>query len=150
MGSFNESCNTPSRGLTTLTGLKLNELSSVVFAHHTHMQALGHLLQIEEESGEESDGPDTSSGTLAKVAASTSQQPKATKLVLEEKSSQGGVSSAVIMKYVRALGGVPWALYLVFGFAAVEALRVGATVWLSVWTGEPCILQRHNSHCLLR
>ncbi|MEW5304006.1 MAG: hypothetical protein WDW36_006649 [Sanguina aurantia] len=98
--------------------------------------------QVEEESGEGSDGPDDSSGSLATVAgptptptpSSTSQQPKATKLVLEERSSQGGVSSAVIMKYVRALGGVPWALYLVFGFAAVEALRVGATVWLSVWT----------------
>ncbi|MEW5311484.1 MAG: hypothetical protein WDW38_003194 [Sanguina aurantia] len=92
------------------------------------------LMSVEEESGEGSDGPDDSSGSLATVAASTSQQPKATKLVLEERSSQGGVSSAVIMKYVRALGGVPWALYLVFGFAAVEALRVGATVWLSVWT----------------
>ena len=37
--------------------------------------------------------------------------------------------------YIRAMGGYPIFLLLALWFIMCEAARVGATVWLSHWTG---------------
>jgi hypothetical protein len=42
----------------------------------------------------------------------------------------------VIWAYMRALGGPLAVGTLLLGFISAEVLRVGATVWLSYWTGE--------------
>jgi hypothetical protein len=52
------------------------------------------------------------------------------------------VSNAVVWAYLSALGGVPALLVLLAGFVGTELLRVGATVWLSVWTGAAIIPDR--------
>ena len=41
----------------------------------------------------------------------------------------------VVKVYIKAMGGLPTFLVLVAGFLLAEATRVGATVWLSHWTG---------------
>ena len=45
------------------------------------------------------------------------------------------MSPAVIGVYIRAMGGLPNFLLLAAWFLMCEAARVGATVWLSHWTG---------------
>jgi len=47
----------------------------------------------------------------------------------------GHVSLGVIAAYVKAMGGWPTFLLLASWFILAEACRVGATVWLSHWTG---------------
>ena len=47
----------------------------------------------------------------------------------------GQVSWDVVKVYIKAMGGLPTFLVLVAGFLLAEAARVGATVWLSHWTG---------------
>jgi hypothetical protein len=57
-------------------------------------------------------------------------------LVQEEQSATGGVSWAVVKAYITALGGWPVVVLLFSVFILAELFRVGATVWLSIWTGE--------------
>lgn len=47
----------------------------------------------------------------------------------------GQVSWDVITVYIKAMGGWPTFLVLATWFLLAEACRVGATVWLSHWTG---------------
>jgi hypothetical protein len=49
------------------------------------------------------------------------------------------VSLKVVAAYGRALGGVTAVTCLLGCMVAAEALRVGATVWLSLWTGEEAV-----------
>ncbi|WIA43760.1 hypothetical protein OEZ86_010184 [Tetradesmus obliquus] len=68
------------------------------------------------------------------------------KLTQDESSATGRVSAAVVWAYLSALGGIPAVLVLLGGFVGTELLRVGATVWLSVWTGQdPDAPQAHGS-----
>ena len=59
----------------------------------------------------------------------------------------GKVSFKMLMVYVNAMGGKFKFLVLMSWFLLVELCRVGATVWLSYWTGitdrpgQPCSLQ---------
>ena len=53
----------------------------------------------------------------------------------EESSATGGVSWAVMKAYITALGGWPAVTLLLTVFVSAELFRVGATVWLSIWTG---------------
>ena len=46
----------------------------------------------------------------------------------------GRLSLAVLRTYVGAMGGPFWFSVLMSWFVLVEAARVAATVWLSVWT----------------
>lgn len=57
------------------------------------------------------------------------------RLVQEEQSATGGVSWAVVKAYINALGGYPVVFMLFSIFILAELFRVGATVWLSIWTG---------------
>lgn len=54
----------------------------------------------------------------------------------DEQSATGGVSWAVVKAYITALGGWPVVVLLFTVFILAELFRVGATVWLSIWTGE--------------
>lgn len=47
----------------------------------------------------------------------------------------GHVSLDVIKVYIRAMGGMPSFLLLAAWYLMCESARVGATVWLSHWTG---------------
>jgi hypothetical protein len=55
-------------------------------------------------------------------------------LTRQEARAQGVVSTDVLLAYARALGGVPVLLQLVLLYVLIEFARVGASVWLSVWT----------------
>ena len=48
----------------------------------------------------------------------------------------GKVSLKMLMVYVNAMGGKLRFLLLLSWFVLVELCRVGATVWLSYWTGS--------------
>ncbi len=47
----------------------------------------------------------------------------------------GKVSFKMLMVYVNAMGGKLRFIILLSWFLLVELCRVGATVWLSYWTG---------------
>jgi hypothetical protein len=63
----------------------------------------------------------------------------------------GKVSFKMLMVYVNAMGGKFRFLVLMSWFLLVELCRVGATVWLSYWTGitdrpgQPCLPALYNS-----
>lgn len=63
------------------------------------------------------------------------------RLVQDEQSATGGVSWAVVKAYISALGGYPAVILLFTVFVSAELFRVGATVWLSIWTGK-CVCGR--------
>lgn len=64
----------------------------------------------------------------------------------EEQSATGGVSWAVVKAYITALGGWPVVVLLFTVFILAELFRVGATVWLSIWTGERWV--RYAPRCV--
>lgn len=78
----------------------------------------------------------SNNATAPKPPPSAAAAAAGAKLTQEETSATGGVSAAVVWAYMSALGGLPTVLLLVGGFVTTELLRVGATVWLSVWTGK--------------
>jgi hypothetical protein len=59
----------------------------------------------------------------------------------------------VVKAYLVAMGGWPAFVILMIGFLGAELFRVGATVWLSIWTGEEddkpydCCVTRHWLGC---
>ncbi|CAI5486528.1 unnamed protein product [Closterium sp. Naga37s-1] len=59
-----------------------------------------------------------------------------TTLVQVEDKAQGVVSAAVVWRYVRAMGGTGVLAVLISLYVLVEAARVLASVWISVWTGS--------------
>ncbi|CAI5930137.1 unnamed protein product [Closterium sp. NIES-64] len=59
-----------------------------------------------------------------------------TTLVQVEEKVQGVVSAAVVWRYVRAMGGAGVLAVLISLYVLVEAARVLASVWISVWTGS--------------
>ncbi|CAI7794551.1 unnamed protein product, partial [Closterium sp. NIES-54] len=59
-----------------------------------------------------------------------------TTLVQTEDKAQGVVSAAVVWRYVRAMGGSGVLAVLISLYVLVEAARVLASVWISVWTGS--------------
>ncbi|CAI5992008.1 unnamed protein product [Closterium sp. NIES-64] len=59
-----------------------------------------------------------------------------TTLVQTEDKAQGVVSAAVVWRYVRAMGGTGVLAVLISLYVLVEAARVLASVWISVWTGS--------------
>ncbi|CAI7915933.1 unnamed protein product, partial [Closterium sp. NIES-53] len=59
-----------------------------------------------------------------------------TTLVQAEEKAQGVVSAAVVWRYVRAMGGSGVLAVLISLYVLVEAARVLASVWISVWTGS--------------
>jgi hypothetical protein len=100
-------------------------------------------------SDEETDAvkePAAANGTAAAAAAAAPGAAKGPglksgtaeggRLTQEEQSATGGVSWAVVKAYINALGGYPVVFLLFSIFILAELFRVGATVWLSIWTGE--------------
>ncbi|GJP74244.1 hypothetical protein CLOP_g4860 [Closterium sp. NIES-67] len=59
-----------------------------------------------------------------------------TKLVQTEERERGVVSPAVVWRYVRAMGGPSILAVLISLYVLVEAARVLASVWISIWTGS--------------
>ncbi|CAI5495011.1 unnamed protein product [Closterium sp. Naga37s-1] len=59
-----------------------------------------------------------------------------TTLVQTEDKAQGVVSAAVVWRYVKAMGGSTVLTVLISLYVLVEAARVLASVWISVWTGS--------------
>jgi hypothetical protein len=111
-------------------------------------------LQAEDAEGLDSSSDSASeqeqaeAAAPAQAAAGTSKgaQPPPTaapgaKLTQKESSATGRVSAAVVWAYLSALGGVPAVLVLLAGFVGTELARVGATVWLSVWTGARPVMR---------
>jgi hypothetical protein len=102
----------------------------------------------DEETDAVKDPPAAANGTAAAAAAPGAAKAPGLKsgtaeggrLVQEEQSATGGVSWAVVKAYINALGGYPVVFLLFSIFILAELFRVGATVWLSIWTGEQCYL----------
>lgn len=76
-------------------------------------------------------------GPTAPPAAlgATTEQPTG-RLTETEGRAKGVVSGSVLAAYMNAMGGVRAFGLLIAMYLLVEALRVSATVWLSVWTSD--------------
>lgn len=104
----------------------------------------GSKSQVEEGVREANgDGPTSAAAAAAAAGApavsslgqGAGAQAKG-RLTTEERVAEGHVGWQVVGAYVRAMGGSWAAVYLLASFLAVEVLRLAASVWLSIWTGD--------------
>ena len=63
-----------------------------------------------------------------------SSNPK--KLVEEEKRETGGISKKVYMGYIKASGGLPFWIFIFFFFIIAQALALGRSWWVKLWTSS--------------
>ncbi|ETV79145.1 hypothetical protein H257_07232 [Aphanomyces astaci] len=61
-------------------------------------------------------------------------------LVVNEERAVGRVSKAVVVEYIRAIGGWRSMAVMVFLTLAVEAIKVGSDMWLSHWSNQSTAL----------
>lgn len=99
------------------------------------------------DNGDDDDnGTGSSSGVdgaaLKKVASRASQAApaeapkKARKFVEDEKREEGAVRKHVYFAYLKASGGYPFWLSVLFLFITVQVINVGRSWWLRIWTGK--------------
>jgi len=78
----------------------------------------------------------------------TQETKKPKKLVEDEKRETGNVKKAVYTAYLNATGGVPfWVCVLIF-YMVAQALVLGRSWWIKIWTAtyEPSTPELHHMH----
>ncbi|RHY50243.1 hypothetical protein DYB30_011228 [Aphanomyces astaci] len=97
--------------------------------------------------------PDNNDDSRDKTLLNTTEEQSGT-LVLEEGRAEGRVSKAVVVEYIRAIGGW-WSMsVMVFLTVAVEAIKVGSDMWLSHWSNQsttlsPAAFRANTNHNIL-
>jgi len=114
------------------------------------MQGQGPFFQLIERTGtqieeEEEDEEEKEEGQKEeeekkkkkkKEKKSEAKQDDSGKLVRAEDQESGSVSGAVVGKYIKALGGTHLWCSLMLLYIVTEGLRVGASLWIGVWSGD--------------
>lgn len=67
-----------------------------------------------------------------------------TKLVVEEKSTVGSLSSHTLFMYFKACGGYLTCAVVAFSYIAVQVVNVAGSVWIALWTDNK--LDRPQGH----
>ncbi|KAK3250532.1 hypothetical protein CYMTET_40092 [Cymbomonas tetramitiformis] len=67
-----------------------------------------------------------------------------TKLVVEEKSTVGSLSSHTLFMYFKACGGVLTCTVVAFTYVAVQVVNMAGSVWIALWTDNR--LDRPQGH----
>ncbi|THV47194.1 hypothetical protein BGAL_0328g00070 [Botrytis galanthina] len=77
---------------------------------------------------------DASEANIDKPSDKPATKPK--KLIEDEKRETGSVKASVYTKYLMATGGIPfWGLVLIF-YLVAEALVIGRSWWIKIWTSS--------------
>ncbi|KAF7889491.1 uncharacterized protein EAF02_001906 [Botrytis sinoallii] len=77
---------------------------------------------------------DASEANVDKPSDKPATKPK--KLIEDEKRETGSVKASVYTKYLMATGGIPfWGLVLIF-YLVAEALVIGRSWWIKIWTSS--------------
>ncbi|RHY22927.1 hypothetical protein DYB25_009688 [Aphanomyces astaci] len=97
--------------------------------------------------------PDNNDDGRDKTLLNTTEEQSGT-LVLEEGRAEGRVSKAVVVEYIRAIGGWRSMSVMVFLTVAVEAIKVGSDMWLSHWSNQsttlsPAAFRANTNHNIL-
>ncbi|OQS04209.1 ATP-binding Cassette (ABC) Superfamily, partial [Thraustotheca clavata] len=58
------------------------------------------------------------------------------RLIVDEERAEGRVSKEVIVAYFKAMGGVCTFFIIAFATLAMQVLKVGSDLWLTMWTNE--------------
>ena len=80
--------------------------------------------------------PSSNSRRPPRAVDPNSQPRNSGALTSKETRAHGVVSGDVLMAYARALGGLAVFAQLIALYVLIEAVRVSASVWLSVWTAS--------------
>src|SRR3569833_3135527 len=86
------------------------------------------------DDGEENGDGEPLKKVPSKAAAAAQQQAK--KLVEEEKREEGAVKQHIYRTYLKDSGGWPFWLSALLLFLVVQAMAVGRSWWLRIWTGN--------------
>ncbi|RHY85827.1 hypothetical protein DYB35_010371 [Aphanomyces astaci] len=86
------------------------------------------------------DSQDMIDQVLVASRAKTLQDTTEGTLVVNEERAVGRVSKAVVVEYIRAIGGWRSMAVMVFLTLAVEAIKVGSGMWLSHWSNQSTAL----------
>ena len=66
----------------------------------------------------------------------TPPQHKPKKLVEDETRETGGIKRKIYGDYLQASGGIPFWIFVFFGFVIAQALTVGRSWWIKLWTSS--------------
>ncbi|EPE02791.1 abc transporter [Ophiostoma piceae UAMH 11346] len=96
----------------------------------------------DDENGNGNGSSSADGAAIKKVASRASQAApaeapkKARKFVEDEKREEGAVRKHVYFAYLKASGGYPFWLSVLVLFSTVQAINVGRSWWLRIWTGK--------------
>ncbi|KAF7952508.1 uncharacterized protein EAE97_002005 [Botrytis byssoidea] len=92
------------------------------------------IIKSEQEVEAAVEEVDASEANVDKPSDKPATKPK--KLIEDEKRETGSVKASVYTKYLMATGGVPfWGLVLIF-YLVAEALVIGRSWWIKIWTSS--------------
>ncbi|TGO47858.1 hypothetical protein BOTNAR_0503g00020 [Botryotinia narcissicola] len=92
------------------------------------------IIKAEQEVEAAVEEVDASEANVDKPSDKPATKPK--KLIEDEKRETGSVKASVYTKYLMATGGIPfWGLVLIF-YLVAEALVIGRSWWIKIWTSS--------------
>ncbi|KAF7908234.1 uncharacterized protein EAF01_003989 [Botrytis porri] len=92
------------------------------------------IIKAEQEVEAAVEEVDASEANGDKPSDKPATKPK--KLIEDEKRETGSVKASVYTKYLMATGGIPfWGLVLIF-YLVAEALVIGRSWWIKIWTSS--------------
>lgn len=92
------------------------------------------IIKAEQDMEAAVEEVDASEANVDKPSDKPATKPK--KLIEDEKRETGSVKASVYTKYLMATGGIPfWGLVLIF-YLVAEALVIGRSWWIKIWTSS--------------
>lgn len=94
------------------------------------------IIKAEQVSGVADEEEANASEANGDKKPSDEPASKPKKLIEEEKRETGSVKASVYTKYLMATGGIPfWGLVIIF-YLIAEALVIGRSWWIKIWTSS--------------
>lgn len=76
------------------------------------------------------------SGVVKTLDKPPAPRHKPKKLVEDETRETGGIKRQIYRDYLKASGGIPFWIFVFFGFIIAQALTVGRSWWIKLWTSS--------------
>ncbi|KAF3764503.1 hypothetical protein M406DRAFT_81350 [Cryphonectria parasitica EP155] len=125
----------------TLELIKSHEQTSMEIREDENLTA----VNSHEASDEEADETRADGDTLKKVL---SKQQDARKFVEDEKREQGAIKTHVYSVYLRDSGGFFFWAGLIGVYCVVQAIQLGRSWWLRIWTGHDVAREESLSYAM--
>ena len=100
----------------------------------TEEEIVGPEVKDGNESAEVNGATNREVGAPDKKPTEPASKPK--KLVEDEKRETGGIAKKVYMDYIKASGGLPFWIFILFFYIIAQSLALGRSWWVKLWTSS--------------